>query len=158
MPELVRVYVPLQARQLRELAVAGRLPAPVDGVCAPSGSGSEAEEREHAALQRAARAARDSGGPVLIAAADVDTADVDVQGTARVVGHDPDRTAAVPADEAETPDASVVTVSGEILLTAVAALLVGDDVLGTDPALDDRDQTELSWYDPTELAHLVSLL
>lgn len=152
MPELVRVYVPLHAHQVRELADSGRLPAPVDGVSAPAGDG--AEEREHAALQRAARIARESGRPVFVAAADVDAAAM----TARVLGSGPDRTVAVAEAGPEPADAHEVRVSGEIPLTRVAALLVGDDVVGTEPALGDGDQIELSWYDTTELAHLASLL
>lgn len=153
MPELVRVYVPLHAHQVRELADTGRLSAPVDGICAPGGSRSEAEEGEDAALQRAARCALDSGDRVLVAAADID---VDV--TTRVDGHDRDRRATVATGDAETPGAYVVAVTGDIPLTRVGAMLVGDDVLGSEPALGDHDQIELSWYHATELAHLVSLL
>jgi hypothetical protein len=51
-----------------------------------------------------------------------------------------------------------VTVPGDIALARVAALLVGDDVLGTQPAVVDRGKVELSWYDTTELTQLVSLL
>ncbi len=144
----LRVYLPLRPDQVRELADTGRLAGPVAAIAVSDTGPTEVEEREHAALQQAARVALQAGQPVLVAAVDVAAVDV-----AADLGTD---SAATPAEAGAA--AGTVTVTGGVVVSRVAALLVGDDVLGTEPARDDRGQVELSWYDTTELAQLVSLL
>lgn len=150
----LRVYLPLRPDQVHELADTGRVAGPVSGVVVSEAIGIEVEEREHAALQQAAGVALQAGHPVLVAAADVAAADMAAA----------DMTAAdLVNDSAATPPETgarggAVTVTADIVLSRVAALLVGDDVLGTESVLDDRIQVELSWYDTTELTHVASLL
>ncbi len=140
---LVRIYLPLTVAQLRELAdtraVAGSLPgfAVTESVRRSDPSAGQ-EEWEYAALQDAAAHALDQGGPVIVAAADIDLASVD------------DRAAA----------GSAVLVAGPLRLPRVGAFHVGDDVTGSAHAadLDPDSEVELSWYDTSELEHLVSLV
>lgn len=145
----LRVYLPLRPDQVHELADTGRVAGPVSGVVVSEAIGIEVEEREHAALQQAAGVALQAGHPVLVAAADVAAADM----TAADLVND---SAATPPENGARGGA--VTVTADIVLSRVAALLVGDDVLGTESVLDDRIQVELSWYDTTELTHVASLL
>lgn len=145
----LRVYLPLRPDQVHELADTGRVAGPVSGVVVSEAIGIEVEEREHAALQQAAGVALQAGHPVLVAAADVAAADM----TAADLVND---SAATPPETGARGGA--VTVTADIVLSRVAALLVGDDVLGTESVLDDRIQVELSWYDTTELTHVASLL
>lgn len=140
----LRVYLPLRIDQVRELADSGRLAGPVDGFAVGEDSGTEIEDSEHAALQRAARVALDSDQPVLVAAADVATADL--------------RAGDAASQEPREPRVVATTVTGDVERSRVAALLVGDDVLGAEPVLDDGHPVELSWYDTTELDQLMSLL
>lgn len=142
----VRVYVPLRAHQVHELVDQGRLAAPLFGVSAAGGPGQDTDLQEEAALQHAARLASERQEPVIIAAADVsaEVATPAAEGAAGV--------------QRQASGFLEVTVAGDIDLARVAALLVGDDVLGTPTAPADRDKVELSWYDTTELTQLVSLL
>ncbi len=155
----LRVYLPLRPDQVRELADTGRLAGPVAAVAVSDTGPIDVEEREHAALQQAARVALQAGHPVLVAALDVaavDVAAVDVA-AAQVARADPSTDGAATPAEADARGGAV-TVTGGVVLSRVAALLVGDDVLGIGSVLDDRGPVELSWFDTTELTHLVSLL
>lgn len=140
----VRCYVPVSPRQLRRLQDERRLtgPLPAYAVTAalqaahPAGDG---EEWEYAALQEAARGLLAGGAPVIVAAADVAEESVrrrdDVAAGARVE-------------------------VGDVDLPRVAALHLGDDVVtGSADAVVRRGsgEIELSWYDTTELAHVVDL-
>ncbi|MBA2696078.1 MAG: DUF6912 family protein [Ornithinimicrobium sp.] len=146
MVELVRVYVPLRPHQVRELVDEGRLAAPLFGVSTAGAPEHDTDLQEEAALQHAARLALATEEPVIIAAADV-SAEVATGTAGRAAGVEP-----------RASEVLEVTVPGDIALARVAALLVGDDVLGTQPAVVDRGKVELSWYDTTELTQLVSLL
>lgn len=138
-----RVYLPLRPDQLRELAerrlVRGPLEAyAVTGSVRRSDPDGDEESWEHDALQDAAAERRESGGPVLVAAADLDRSVVD------------DR----------APHGSRVRVTTDLLLARIAAFHAGDDLLRR-PAPDRVDpdaQIELSWFDTSELGHLVTLV
>lgn len=138
----VRCYVPMTPDHLRTLLeerrVAGPLPATtVTASVRAADPAGELEEWEHAALQAAARERLDAGLPVVVAAVDL---------TEDHVSMDDDTGSAA------------VTV-GDVDLPRVAALLLGDDVVSTDAASRPApgDEVELSWYDTTELAHVVEL-
>jgi hypothetical protein len=139
-PQHVRIYLPLTREQCRELAESRRLPGgrpayAVTEAVRGSDPGGDLESWEYAALQDAAAAALTAGQPVIVAAVDVDRDQVD--------------------DRPST--GSRVEVVGEITLPRVAALHVGDDVLGASLQVEPGAEIELSWYDTTELEHLVSL-
>lgn len=140
MADLVRLYVPLTKQQCRQLAAERRLPRGLTGYAVTeavraSDPGGDQESWEYAALQDAAAAAHAAGQPVIVAAVDVDRGLVD-----------------------DLPSTgSRVRVNGEITLPRVAALHVGDDVLGGQITAGPGEEIELSWYDTTELEHLVSL-
>lgn len=139
----VRCYLPLRADQLRQLRDERLLPGPLRATAvtrsvragAPSG---DTEEWEHVAIQAAARGMLADGRPVIIAA--VDLADTEVDAT-----------------RAEGPQVRV----GDVPLPRVAALHLGDDVVTGDPSalpsVSDEDEVELSWYDTTEIEHVVGL-
>lgn len=137
----VRCYVPLGADELARLHTHRSLSGPREGyaVTGPvreADTSGDQEEWEYAALQEAARAVRDGGSPVVVAAVDLTADQVD----------------------ATAPDGARVRV-GDVDLPRVAALHLGDDVVTGDPAaLQDQDEDlELSWYDTTEIAHVVEL-
>ncbi|GAA5161090.1 DUF6912 family protein [Ornithinimicrobium tianjinense] len=137
----VRCYVPMTPDRLRTLLEERRVAGPLSATTVtasvraadPAG---EVEEWEHAALQAAAQDQLEAGLPVVVAAVDL-TED-----------H-------VSADDGASPAVTV----GDVDLPRVAALLLGDDVVTGDRT--DRpspgEEVELSWYDTTELAHVVEL-
>lgn len=140
---LRRAYLPVSSAQLRELAQTRRLAPPLTGFSVTEAlrathPGTDGEELEHLALQQAAKAGLESGRPVIVVAADVDGIDS--------------------APTAAAPQAALVQVSGEVRVARVAAIHVGDELVGGRPVLGLPGQVELSWYDTTELEHLVSLL
>lgn len=136
----VRVYLPLSTEEATSLHRERRLEtdhpgfAVTDAVRTSHPDGDQ-ELWEYAALQDAAQHCLDSDAPVLVAAADLDEHQV----------HDSGR------------EGSRVRVTGTVTLPRVAALHVGDDVLGEEASYDPGAEVELSWYDTTELGHLVSL-
>lgn len=139
----VRCYLPLRVDQLTQLRDERRLTGPLRATAvtrsvraaAPSG---DTEEWEHVAIQAAARGMLVDGHPVIIAAVDLVDGEVD-------------------ATRAEGPQVRV----GEVPLPRVAALHLGDDVVTGDrsslPPSDGEDEIELSWYDTTEIEHVVEL-
>lgn len=139
----VRCYLPLRAEQLRELRDERRLRGPLRATAvtrsvraaAPSG---DSEEWEYVAIQAAARGMVVDGQPVIIAAVDLVDSEVD-------------------ATRAEGPQVRV----GDVPLPRVAALHLGDDVVTGDPSAlppaDGEEEIELSWYDTTEIGHVVDL-
>ncbi|WP_298885721.1 hypothetical protein [uncultured Serinicoccus sp.] len=139
----VRCYVPLTGDQLAALAQDRRLAGPVRAtavteVLRAQEPGADGDELEYAATQVAAEDAVRSGVPVVLAAVDADSALV----------------TAAPVDDLWIEVASVD-------LPRVAALHLGDDVVTGDPSLladhDSRD-IELSWFDTTELDHVLELV
>ena len=140
----VRCYVPVSSQQLRGLRDDRRLSGPLPGYAVtaavqaahPAG---DAEEWEYLALQEAARSLRVDGAPVIVAAADI------IQESVR----------------RRDDDAAGARVEvGDVDLPRVAALHLGDDVVTGDAGavvISDRGEIELSWYDTTELAHVVDL-
>ncbi len=139
----VRCYVPVSPRQLRRLRderrLAGPLPAyAVTAALQADHPAGDLEEWEYAALQEAARSLLVGGAPVIVAAADLAEAGV----------------------RRREDDAAGARVEvGDVDLPRVAALHVGDDVVTgrPDAVPDGADEVELSWYDTTELAHVVDL-
>lgn len=137
----VRVYLPLSPEDARRLHRERRLEADHPGFAVTdavrnSHPGGDQELWEYAALQDAAQHCVGSGAPVLVAAADIDPQQVLDSGL----------------------EGSRVRVAGTVTLPRVAALHVGDDVLGMQADYDPDAELELSWYDTTELGHLVSLV
>ena len=138
-----RIYLPLSPDQCRQLSTARSVPGPLEGYAVTqavrtSDPQGDEESWEFAALQDAALSCAVRSAPVLVAAADLDIADLD--------------------DSA--PAGSRVRVTGALPLQRVAAFHVGDDVLTRQPPApaDPGSEIELSWYDTTELDHLVSLV
>lgn len=138
----VRCYVPLSPDQLETLRDDRRLPGPLAATAVTSAVRSanpaaDLEEWEYTALQEAAADLADRGEPVILAAVDLteDRVDLDTAGS----------------------DASVTV--GDVDLPRVAALHLGDDVVTSDPQArpGPGEEVELSWYDTTELAHVVDL-
>lgn len=142
----LRCYLPLSLEQLTTLSRDRRLPGPLRACTVtrsvraglPSG---DQEEWEHAALQAAALGLVADREPVIVAAADLVEDAVD-------------------ATRAEGPQVRV----GAVDLPRVAALHLGDDVVTGDPAAlqalrsgDGEEEIELSWYDTTELGHVLEL-
>lgn len=136
----VRCYVPVTLEQLTRLRDDRTLAGPLGAYAVtaavraanPTGDG---EEWEYAALQQAARGLVAADAPVLIAAVDIEAERV--------------RTGA-------SSDAGVEI--GDVDLPRVAALHLGDDVVGGQPdAVASSGDVELSWYDTTELAHVIEL-
>lgn len=139
----VRVYLPLSPERCRELHTGRRVSGPLPGFTVTESvrgldPGGDEEGWEHAALQDAAQSCLDAGQPVIVAAVDLDRVQLD--------------------DGSAT--GSRIEVLGAVSLPRVAAFQVGDDVLSRDdaPDLDPESEIELSWYDTTELSHLVSLV
>ncbi len=139
---LVRVYLPLTVQQCQALASERALPGPLEGYAVTesvrsSDPGGDREAWEYAALQDAAQGCVQQGGPVVVAAVDLDAAQLD--------------------DTAQS--GSRIGVAGSVPLPRVAAFHVGDDVVSSAAAVHDPEsEIELSWYDTTELSHLVSLI
>ena len=136
----VRCYLPLAPGQLALLRDDRRLPGPLPATAVTEelrslDPGADQEEGEYAAAQEAAGRLRDGGSPVIVAAVDLDGADV------------------------ATRSGAWVDVAG-VDLPRVAALHVGDDVVTGDPtALPAAgEELELSWFDTTELAHVIELV
>jgi hypothetical protein len=139
----VRCYVPVSHDQLTLLRDDRVLPGPlpayaVTDVVREANPAGDAEEWEYAVMQEAARGLVRDGGPVMIAAVDI------LRDRVR---------------PGETADARVEV--GDIDLPRVAALHLGDDVVtGEAEALVGQGQdgeVELSWYDTTELSHVIEL-
>ncbi|MDO5740104.1 MAG: hypothetical protein Q4P07_08155 [Ornithinimicrobium sp.] len=142
----VRCYLPLSVRQLEALSRDRHLRGPLDAfavteaVRAANPAGVE-DEWEYAALQQAARGQAEAGQPILIAAIDLAKADV-------------------------TRDDKAVSASvhiGDLDLPRVASLHLGDDVVAGQAGVLEAGTVqvgsaiELSWYDTTELDHVVEL-
>ncbi|MFX0539219.1 DUF6912 family protein [Ornithinimicrobium sp. Y1847] len=154
----LRCYLPLDLQQLEALQsqrrIEGPLPAfAVTGALRAERPSADQEEWEYAALQQAAEVQLRRGSPVVVAAADLAEGDTDVV-----------------AGEGEERGSGAVTV-GAVDLPRVAALHVGDDVVtgdagalgsvgadGAGGAGGDAAEVELSWYDTTELAHVIELV
>lgn len=138
---LVRCYLPLTVEELRALqehrALTGDREAyAVTESVRRSDPGGDDESWEWAAMQDAARHQLAAGAPVLVAAVDIERGQVDDH----------------------TPAGSRVAVSGTITLPRVAALHAGDDVTAPgSPRPGADEEIELSWFDTTELDHLVGL-
>lgn len=138
----VRCYVPVSGAQLAALRdermIAGPLSATtVTEALRAEEPGADTDELEYAAAQVAAVQLAGSGAAVLLAAVDVDAAQV---------------TAA--------PAAGAWVEVSAVDLPRVAALHLGDDVVTGDRAqvTDALDQgVELSWFDTTELEHVLEL-
>lgn len=137
----VRCYVPVSPVQLAQLLQERQLPGTLTAYSVtpevrtgnPAG---DTEEWEYAALQDAAADRVASAAPVIVAAVDIGSDRVD--------------------DSAA--QGSRVSVTG-IDLPRVAALHLGDDVVSGDATNvpDASTEIELSWYDTTELAHVLEL-
>ncbi len=161
MSPATRMYFPLAPDQVAALLSHGQLEAGLTGFAvdeetrAADPDGDE-DLWEFRALQRAARHMRTNGWPAVVAAADVDDSTV------------------VDA-AADLPGAQSVDVP--LLRTDVASLHLGDDALrgqsavatqqqGRDhddpenlgPDAHEDEQIDLSWFDTTELAHVVRCL
>ena len=140
---IVRCYVPLDAAQLTMLRDARHLPGPLPAATVTrtvreGAPGADEEEWEYAAQQAAAARLLAARAPVVLAAVDLVTELVD----------------------AERPDGAFVQVA-HLDLPRVAALHLGDDVVTGDPdalaGTSADEEIELSWYDTTEIAHVVEL-
>lgn len=137
----VRCYVPMNLEQLTTLRDDRTLPGPLaayavtDAVRAADTSG-DGESWEYAALQEAAGGMVEAHHAVIVAA-------VDIQQDRVRPGNGSDARVEV----------------GDVDLPRVAALHVGDDVVtGRADALPAPSaEVELSWYDTTELAHVIEL-
>ena len=141
MPHHVRIYLPLTPAQCRDLANTRRVEGPLAGYAVTeslraSDPDGDAESWEYAALQDAAAAAYEDRRPVVVAAVDLDRDQFD--------------------DTAST--GSRIEVTGVVTLPRVAALHVGDDVLGGPAPPEAGAEIELSWFDTTEFGYLTSLL
>ncbi|PZU50928.1 MAG: hypothetical protein DI571_00220 [Arsenicicoccus sp.] len=138
----VRCYVPVDAAQLVSLrddrTITGPLPATtVTEALRAEEPGADTDELEYAAAQVAAVRLAASGAPVLLAAVDVDAERITT-----------------------APDAGAWIEVSSVGLPRVAALHLGDDVVTGDRAqvTDALDQgVELSWFDTTELEHVLEL-
>ncbi|WP_298747795.1 hypothetical protein [uncultured Serinicoccus sp.] len=139
----VRCYVPLTGDQLTALAQDRRLAGPVRAtavteVLRAQEPSADDDELEYAATQVAAEELARAGVPVVLAAVDADSGLV--------------TTPAV--DDGWIEVASVD-------LPRVAALHLGDDVVTGDPSVladHDAEDIELSWFDTTELDHVLELV
>lgn len=138
MSSLTRIYLPLTAADLDELATShelsldGRLATGVTDSLRESAPQDDDEGWEFTATQDAAAATAD-GQRVVVAAADV------------------------PDDKVQPAGgeiASAVTVSGVLSRQRVASLHLGDEGVRPEPG----EELELSWYDITELDEVRRLL
>ncbi len=149
MSPAIRMYFPIDKDHLDQLADQhwSAPPLPAFGVTDayrqddPSG---DAEAWEFRALQEAAVFARERGAPVLVVAADVADADLDHTGMAATHGEH----AAV---------GRVSRLLAPLHLQQIAAFHLGNDLLGAGDVSQDPTDIELSWFDTTELAHVVRL-
>lgn len=139
----VRCYLPLTPRQVRTLLQERRLGGPLPAYAVTPAveaahAGGDLEEWEFAALQEAARSQLAGDAPVIVAAADVAE-----EGVLR--------------REDEAAGARVEV--GDVDLPRVAALHLGDDVVTgrRGAVVEDHQGIELSWYDTTEISHVVEL-
>lgn len=137
----VRCYVPVSLEQLERLRDDRTLPGPLPGYAVTEAVrsahlGGDGEEWEYAAMQEAARALVSAGAPVVIAAVDIVRERVSLGGAA----------------------GALVEV-GDVDLPRVAALHLGDDVVTGEAGAvaSSAGGVELSWYDTTELAHVIDL-
>lgn len=140
----VRCYVPLTPDQLVSLGADRHLAGPHEAYAVTTAlrsdlSSGDDDEWEYAALQQAASSQLGAGGPVVVAAVDLTSDRVELEAGG---------------------DTSAQIRAGDIDLPRVAALHVGDDVVtGEVSALPDPgSHLELSWYDTTELDHVVELV
>lgn len=138
----LRCYLPLSPELLRTLRADRRLPGPLRATTVTrsvraSVTSGDQEEEEYAALQAAALGLAADGQPVIVAAVDLVTENVD-------------------ASRPEGPQVRV----GDVDLPRVAAIHVGDDVVTGDPAAlpAPDEEIELSWYDTTEIAQVIELV
>lgn len=135
-----RSYVPVRPEHLAALLASGAVDYDgsvhtVTEELRRQEPGGDQEDWEDSALQGAAADAVASGQPVAVLAIDLD--DLDTASAA----------------------SSAVPWSGRFPLARAASLHLGDDVvLGTDVSADSEGGLELSWYDISELDHVVSLL
>ena len=161
MSPATRMYFPLAPDQVVALLADGQLGAGlmaygVDDETRAADPDGDEELWEYRALQRAAHHLRTHGGPVVVAAADIDHSTV--AGAAQNL-------------------AGAQSIDVPLLRTDVASLHLGDDVLlgqtaaatqqrGSDlhdpedvgPDAHEDEQIDLSWFDTTELAHVVRYL
>ncbi|ANS78401.1 hypothetical protein SGUI_1005 [Serinicoccus hydrothermalis] len=136
----VRCYLPLSAQSLALLRDERRLPGPLRATAVTddaraTDTAADQDELEYAAAQVAASSLADDGAPVVVAAADAQDRDVR-------------------ADQGWW-----VQVDG-VELARVASLHLGDDVVSGDPgalAAAGGADLELSWFDTTELDHVLDL-
>lgn len=155
-----RVYLPVTGADLTALARDRVLSAP-RSACAVTRAleqaqrGADEEELEYLALQQAASdavpAAADAGERVAVAAADVE----------------PEGITGIDTPAGQLPPgraACSVTVSEQVALARIASFHLADDVAvqppasSDDPAEQEAEEMELSWYDVTELSLLVDLV
>lgn len=138
----VRCYVPLSPAQLETLREDRRLAGPLTATAVTTSvraanPTADPEEWEYAALQEAAAGMVTRGEPVILAAVDLTEDRVEL--------------------ETAGGDASVTV--QDVDLPRVAALHLGDDVVTSDHEVlpGPGQEIELSWYDTTELSHVVDL-
>ena len=136
----VRCYLPLSAESLVRLRDERRLAGPLRATAVTEQARAaeptaDEDELEYAASQAAAASLAGSGAPVVVAAADVQDRDVRADG------------------------GGWIHVDGVLELARVAALHLGDDVVsGRREALPaPEEDLELSWFDTTELDHVLEL-
>lgn len=147
----IRMYFPLTPAQVARLHADRRLDAglvgfDVDESIRNGEADGDSELWEFAALQRAAAHARNTGGPVVIAAVDVTSS----------------------TDLTMLRDERTGTLNHPLVIENVACLHLGDDALDAG-ALDDGafeesagpeagQHIDLSWFDISEMAQVVRLL
>lgn len=139
----VRCYLPVSPEQVRRLRDERRLTGPLPAFAVTSAvqaahAGGDLDEWEFVALQEAARSLLVGGAPVIVAAADV-------------------AEEAVRRRDDQAAGARVEV--GDVDLPRVAALHLGDDVVTSrrDAVAEGPQGIELSWYDTTEISHVVEL-
>lgn len=138
----VRCYVPLSPDQLETLRAERHLPGPlrastVTAAVREADPSADVEEWEYTALQEAAADLLEHGRPVIVAAVDL-TRDQVLE---------------------QVPGAPATVTVVAVDLPRVAALHLGDDVVTGDRASlpTTGEEIELSWYDTTEIGHVVEL-
>ncbi|MBW8173651.1 hypothetical protein K0651_11400 [Ornithinimicrobium sp. Arc0846-15] len=149
MATTTRSYVALTLEQAQSLADTRFLGASVSGFGpTPDLDGAELEEAEFASTQLAARAAIKRGMPVLVAALELPLALVQA-----------DNDAASASLASDSAGVRPVQVNERVALSRVAALHLADDTLeGVTLQADAAEAIDLSWYDTTEIHHVVQLL
>lgn len=135
----VRCYIPLGTTQLESLRDERRLTGPLRATAVTADlraadPAADEEEAEYAAAQEAATLTAGGGESVILAAADL-------------------------TEDSVTPVEGAWVTVRDVALPRVAALHLGDDVVTGDrstlPA--EGEELELSWYDTTELEHVIEL-